>query len=189
MRRREFISLIGGASAWPFAARAQQPDRMRRIGLLMGPSEDDRTAQLQTSVLRNGLSELGWTERRNIEFHYRWAGGDPVRARAYAAELVRLMPDVIIASSTMCLRAVRDATSTISTVFLVVGDPVGQGFVSSLAHPGGNITGFTAFEFEIAGKWLELIKEVAPDIRRFYLCSIPRRPPITRRNLRNRARR
>ena len=89
-----------------------------------------------------------------------------MRARAYAAELVRLMPDVIIASSTMCLRAVRDATSTISTVFLVVGDPVGQGFVSSLAHPGGNITGFTAFEFEIAGKWLELIKEVAPDIRR-----------------------
>jgi putative ABC transport system substrate-binding protein len=166
MRRREFITLVGGASAWPFAARAQQPDRMRRIGLLMGPSEDDRTAQLQTSVLRNGLSELGWTERRNIEFHYRWAGGDPVRARTYAAELVRLMPDVIIASSTMCLRAVRNAISTISTVFLVVGDPVGQGFVSSLAHPGGNITGFTAFEFEIAGKWLEIIKEVAPDIRR-----------------------
>ena len=166
MQRRDFITLIGGAAAAPLAARARQPERAPRLGLLMGPSGDDRTAQLQASVLRSGLSALGWIEGRNIEFHYRWAGGDPARAKAYAAELVRLMPDMIIAYSTMCLRAVRDETSTIPTVFLVVGDPVGQGFVSSLAHSGGNITGFTAFEFEIGGKWLELIKEVAPDIRR-----------------------
>jgi putative ABC transport system substrate-binding protein len=166
MRRREFITLVGGAVASPLVARAQKPERMRRIGLLLLASEDDRTAQLHVSVLRKGLSELGWTEGRNIEFHYRWAGGDPTRARAYAAELVRLKPDVIIPYSSMCLRAVRDETSTIPTVFLVVGDPVGQGFVPSLAHPGGNITGFTAFEFEIGGKWLQLIKEAAPDIRR-----------------------
>jgi putative tryptophan/tyrosine transport system substrate-binding protein len=166
MKRREFIMLVGAATAWPLAGQAQQKERMRRVGLLMSPSEDDRTAQLQVSVLRNGLSELGWVEGRNIALHYRWAGGDPAHARTYAAELVRLMPDVIVTSSTMSLRAVRDETSTIPTVFLLVGDPVGQGFVPNLAHPGGNITGFTAFEFEIGGKWLELIKEVAPDIRR-----------------------
>jgi ABC-type uncharacterized transport system substrate-binding protein len=166
MKRREFITLVSGsAAAWPFAVRAQKPERMRRIGFLMAPSEDDRTAKLQVSVLRNGLSELGWIEGRNIDFQYRWAGGDPARARAYAAELVQLKPDVIIPYSSMCLRAVRDETSTIPTVFLVVGDPVGQGFVPSLAHPGGNITGFTAFEFEIGGKWLELIRE-ATDVRR-----------------------
>ena len=164
--RRNFVTLAGAAVTWPLGVRAQQLERMRRLALLMATSEDDRAAQLQATVLRNGLSELGWAEGHNIQFDYRWAAGDPARARAYAAELVRLKPDVIIAYSTMCLRAVRDETSTIPTVFLVVGDPVGQGFVSSLAHPGGNITGFTAFEFEIGGKWLELIKEVSPDIGR-----------------------
>jgi putative tryptophan/tyrosine transport system substrate-binding protein len=164
VRRREFIGLAGCAITWPLAAAAQRPKRMR-LGVLMASSEDDPAEQSHASVLRNSLMELGWTEGHNIQSDYRWAGGDAARARAYAAELVRLMPDVIIAYSTPCLRAVRDETSTIPTVFLVVGDPVGQGFVSSLAHPGGNITGFTAFEFEIGGKWLELIKEVAPDIR------------------------
>jgi putative tryptophan/tyrosine transport system substrate-binding protein len=132
----------------------------------MSPREDDLEAQRRASILRNGLGELGCTDGRNIHIDYRWAAGDAARARAYAAELVRLTPDLIIANSTLCLKAVRDETSTIPTVFLVVGDPVGQGFVSSLAHPGGNITGFTAFEFEIGGKWLELMKEIAPDVRR-----------------------
>jgi putative tryptophan/tyrosine transport system substrate-binding protein len=166
LKRRAFITLLGGAAGWPLAARAQQPERMRRVGVLMSPREDDLEAQRRASILRNGLGELGWTDGRNIHIDYRWAAGDAARARAYAAELVRLTPDLIIANSTLCLKAVRDETSTIPTVFLVVGDPVGQGFVSSLAHPGGNITGFTAFEFEIGGKWLELMKEIAPDVRR-----------------------
>jgi putative tryptophan/tyrosine transport system substrate-binding protein len=173
MKRREFIALVGVTMTSALGAHAQPPGQMRRLGILMAPSEDDRTAQLQVSVLRNSLSELGWIEGHNIEFHNRWAAGDPARARAYAAELARLVPDVIITYSTMCLRAVRDETSTIPTVFLVVGDPVGHGFVSSLARPGGNITGFTAFEFEIFGKWLELIKEVAANTRRVVLVFDP----------------
>jgi putative tryptophan/tyrosine transport system substrate-binding protein len=112
------------------------------------------------------LAELGWTEGRNIHLDFRWSGGDAARANAYAAELVSLMPDVIIANSTLCLKAVRNETSTIPIVFVVVGDPVGAGFVSSLAHPGGNVTGFTAFEFEIGSKWLEIATAIAPDVRR-----------------------
>jgi putative ABC transport system substrate-binding protein len=117
-------------------------------------------------LVRNSLRELGWTEGHNIRIDYRWARGDEARARAYAAELIRLTPDAIIANSTLCLKAVRNETSNIPIVFVIVGDPVGQGFVSSLAHPGGNITGLTGFEFEIGGKWLELLKEVAPGVRR-----------------------
>jgi len=117
-------------------------------------------------LLRQGLSELGWTEGLNVNVDYRWVGGDVAQAKANAAELVSQKPDVIIANSTLSLAAVRNETSTIPIVFLVVGDPVGQGFVSSLAHPGGNITGFTAFEFAISAKWLELIKEIVPDLRR-----------------------
>jgi putative tryptophan/tyrosine transport system substrate-binding protein len=166
IRRRELIVALSSAGVWPLAALAQQSERMRRLGVLMSPREDDSEAQTRTNMLRNGLGELGWTEGRNIHIDYRWAGGDAARARAYAAELVRLTPDVIVANSTLCLKAVREETKTIPTVFLLVGDPVGQGFVSSLARPGGNITGFTAFEFEIGGKWLEIIKEVAPDITR-----------------------
>jgi putative tryptophan/tyrosine transport system substrate-binding protein len=164
--RREFITLLGGAAAWPVAARAQQPARMRRVGVLMSPREDDLEAQTRASALRKGLAELGWTEGRNIHIDFRWSGGDAPRANAYAAELVSLMPDVIIANSTLCLKAVRNETSTIPIVFVVVGDPVGAGFVSSLAHPGGNVTGFTAFEFEIGSKWLEIATAIAPDVRR-----------------------
>jgi len=116
IKRREFIALIGGATAWPVTARAQQPERMRRVGVLMSPREDDLEARRRVSILRNGLGELGWTEGRNIHIDYRWAAGDAARARAYAAELVRLTPDVIIANSTLCLKAVRDETSTIPTV-------------------------------------------------------------------------
>ena len=167
MERREFITLLGGAAAaWPLAARAQQPEGMRRVGALMSSREDDLESQSRASTLRKGLGELGWTEGKNIQIDYRWTGGDAARASAYAAELVRLTPDVIIANSTLCLKAVRNEASTIPIVFVVVGDPVGQGFVSSLAHPGGNITGFTAFEFEIGAKWLELTKITAPEVRR-----------------------
>jgi len=166
MRRRKFITLLGGAAAWPLAARAQQSERVRRVGVLMSPREDDLEIQIRAGTLRKGLAELGWVEGRNVHIDFRWAGGDAARASAYAAEIVRLMPDVIVANSTLCLKAVRNETSTIPIVFVVVGDPVGQGFVSSLAHPGGNITGFTAFEFEIGSKWLEIAKTVAPEVRR-----------------------
>jgi putative ABC transport system substrate-binding protein len=166
MRRREFITLLGGAAGWPLAAGAQQPEQMRRVGILISPPENDLEAQTRVSILRRGLGELGWTEGRNVHMDFRWAGGDAERARTYAVELVRLMPDVIIANSTLCLKAVRNETSTIPIVFVLVGDPVGQGFVSNLARPDGNITGFTAFEFEIGGKWLEIVKTIAPDVRR-----------------------
>jgi putative ABC transport system substrate-binding protein len=167
MRRRDFITLLGGAAVgWPLAARAQQSERMRRVGVLMSPREDDPETQIRANTLRKGLAELGWIEGRNVHIDFRWSGGDAAHASAYAAELVRLMPDVIIANSTLCLKAVRNETSTIPIVFVVVGDPVGQGFVSSLAHPGGNITGFTAFEFEIGSKWLEIAKTIAPEVRR-----------------------
>jgi len=132
----------------------------------MSSHENDPEAQRRANLLRDGLRELGWTEGRNVHIDVRWAGGDAARARAYAAELARLAPDVIIANSTLCLKAVREETNTIPIVFVVVGDPVGQGFVSSLVRPGGNITGFSAFEFQIGGKWVELIKEVTPDVRR-----------------------
>jgi ABC-type uncharacterized transport system substrate-binding protein len=165
--RRAFITLLGGAAAaWPLAARAQQSERMRRVGVLMSPREDDLEAETRASTLRKGLAELGWTEGRNIHIDFRWSGGDAARADAFAEELVRLMPDMIIANSTLCLKAVRNETSAIPIVFVVVGDPVGQGFVSNLAHPGGNITGFTAFEFEIGSKWLEIAKTIVPDVRR-----------------------
>lgn len=165
MRRREFL-LFGGAAMWPLAARAQQSHPIRRIGVLMSPPEDDPEGQMRATLIRKGLERLGWIEGRTIQIDFRWAGGDVARANGYAAELVGQKPDVIIANSTLCLKAVRNATSTIPVVFVVVGDPVGQGFVSNLAHPDGNITGFTAFEFEIGGKWLEMIKTVAPDVRR-----------------------
>jgi putative tryptophan/tyrosine transport system substrate-binding protein len=190
IRRREFITLLGGATAvLPVAVRAQQPERMRRVGVLMSPREDDVEAQTRAGVLSKGLGELGWTEGRNIHIDYRWAGGDAARAKDYARELVGLTPDVIIANSTLCLNAVRNETNTIPIVFVVVGDPVGQGFVSSLTHPGGHITGFTAFEFEIGGKWLELMKEIVPDVRRIVFM-LTRQPAFhTRTNLFNRLRR
>jgi putative ABC transport system substrate-binding protein len=167
MRRREFIALIGSAAAgWPLAAGAQQPQRMRQIGVLISTREDDPEAQQRVALLRQGLKELGWTEGRNINVDYRWVGGDAARAKTHAAELVSQKPDLIIANSTLSLAAVRNETSTIPIVFLVVGDPIGQGFVSSLARPGGNITGFTAFEFATSAKWLELIKEIVPEVRR-----------------------
>jgi putative ABC transport system substrate-binding protein len=179
MRRRDFIKVVSGSAVtWPLAAGAQQPERLRRIGVLISTREDDPDGQARAALLRQGLSELGWTEGRNIHIDYRWVGGDEARAKTNAAELVSQKPDVIVANSTLSLAAVRNETSTIPIVFVVVGDPIGQGFVSSFAHPGGNITGFTAFEFAIGAKWLELIKEIAPGLGRVAFIFNPEAGPF-----------
>jgi len=164
--RRDLVAALASTVAWHIPALAQQPERMRRLGVLVSTREGDLESQSRASILRNGLAELGWTEGHNLHVDFRWIGGDEGRARAYAAEIVGLRPDAIVANSTLCLKAVRNETSTIPIVFVTVGDPVGQGFVSNLAHPGGNITGFTGFEFDIGSKWLELAKLIAPDIGR-----------------------
>jgi putative tryptophan/tyrosine transport system substrate-binding protein len=178
IRRREFVILLGGAAAaWPLAARAQQPERMRRIGVLMGVA-DDPEGQARVAALKQGLQELGWTDGRNIQIETRFGGADAGRIRAHAAELVALAPDVIVANTTPVIRALRQATSFIPIVMAGVNDPVEQGFVSSLAHPGGNITGFTFVDFQMVGKWLEMLKEVAPAFLAPYSCSTRIRPPI-----------
>ena len=167
IRRREFITLLGGAAAaWPFAARAEQAERMRRIGVLSGFAENDPEMKARLAALRQGLEGLGWSEGRNIKIDYRWGAGDPGRQRAYAAELVASKPDVIFATPSSVLAAVQRETRTIPVVFAQIPDPVGAGFVASLAHPGGNITGFALFEFAIGAKWLELLKQIAPSVTR-----------------------
>ncbi len=165
MKRREFITLLGSAAAtWPVEARAQQADRMRRIGLLMNRIADDPEAQARLKVFVQGLQQLGWAEGRNVRMDVRWtAGADHHR---YAAELVALMPDVILADGAVGVSALQGATRSVPIVFAAVPDPVGAGFVKSLARPGGNTTGFTAFEYAIAVKWLELLKEIAPSVTR-----------------------
>jgi len=166
-KRRDFITLLGGAAvALPIAARAQQTGRMRRIGVLIGPAESDPEGQTRAEALRQDLQKLGWTEGRNIRIDYRWGTGEPDRAQASAAELVALAPDVIVAHGTPAATAVQRATRSIPIVFLVVVDPVGAGLVEGLAQPGSNITGFSTFEPEIGGKWLELLKEISPRLKR-----------------------
>jgi putative tryptophan/tyrosine transport system substrate-binding protein len=177
IERREFITLLGGAvTAWPLAARAEQGERVRRIGLLMGVA-DDREGQARVTALKQGLQELGWTEGRNIQIEPRFAGADADRIRAHAAELVALAPDVIVGQTTPVTRALRQATSFIPIVVAAVNDPVEQGFVSSLAHPGGNITGFTFVDFQMVGKWLEMLKEAAPRVSRAVLMFSPDMSP------------
>ena len=175
MKRREFIGLLGGAAAgWPCAARAQQGEQMRRIGLLVGAAEEhDPQSQARIMAFRHGLEALGWIEGRNIRIDYRFAGGDDSRIQTYVAELVNSAPDLIVANSSPVVAALKRATHTIPIVFAVVSDPVGQGFVASVAHPAGNITGFTLIEFEMVGKWMELLKEMAPGIRRTTLLFNP----------------
>jgi putative ABC transport system substrate-binding protein len=158
--------LSGAAAAWPIAGHTQQPDQMPRIGCLLLYTEGDLEGNANITGFREELQKSGWIDGRNIHIEYRWTGGDPARAKNYAAELVALKSDVILANSTLSLRAARKETSTTPIVFVVVGDPVGQGFVTSLSRPGGNITGFTAFEFSTAAKWLELLKEIAPQAKR-----------------------
>src|SRR5262249_36791048 len=162
MKRRTFITMLGGAAAaWPLAARAQQADRVRRVGVLMGMA-DDREGQARVILLKQGFQELGWTDGRNIQIETRFGGGDASGIRAHAAELVALAPDVIVGQTTPVIRALRQATSSIPIVMAAVNDPVEQGFVSSLAHPGGNITGFAFVDFQMVGKWLQVLKEAAP---------------------------
>jgi putative tryptophan/tyrosine transport system substrate-binding protein len=174
--RRKFLATLGGAAAWPGAARAQQAERVRRIGLLMGTA-DDREGQARVTALKQGLQELGWTDGRNIQIETRFAGADADRVRAHAAELVALAPDVIVGQTTPVIRALRQATSSIPIVMAAVNDPVDQGFVSSLAHPGGNITGFSFIDFQMVGKWLEMLKEVAPGVSRAVLMFNPDTSP------------
>jgi putative tryptophan/tyrosine transport system substrate-binding protein len=166
VRRRDFITLLGGAVAWPLAARAQQGERTRRIGALMNLAADDSESQVRVVAFAQGLSELGWTEGRNLRIDFRWAAGEVDRFRSHAAELVALAPDVILASASPGVTAVQQATRTLPVVFVTVVDPVGAGIVPNLARPGGNTTGFTLFEYAVSGKWLEQLKEIAPRVTR-----------------------
>src|SRR5436305_5881517 len=179
MQRREFITLFGGAAAawrrafttligaaataWPVAAQTQ---RVRRLGALISNSEDDPLAQARLIAFREALAELGWTEGRNLKIEWRWTGGDITRVREYAAELVRLAPEVIVANGTPSVAALKQATSSIPIVFVVVNDPVAQGIIASMAHPGGNITGFSFLEYSMVGKSLEMLKQISPGIVR-----------------------
>ena len=166
MKRREFILLLGGATAWPLAARAQQPERMRRIGILLPARAEDPAFQTWLGAFLQGLALLGWTIGRNVRVQTRWSGGKADDTRRYAAELVALAPDVILAHGASTVGPLLQATRTVPIVFPVIGDPVGAGFVDNLARPGGNATGFMVLEFSLTGKWLELLKEIAPSVRR-----------------------
>jgi putative tryptophan/tyrosine transport system substrate-binding protein len=173
VRRRDFITLIGGAAAWPLAARGQQTGRVRRIGVLMASPVTDARYQSLVAAFRQRLQELGWDERSNIQIDYRWAAEDAESIRAYARELVGLRPDVILARSSPEIAALRDETHTIPIVFAHATDPVASGFVPNLAHPGGNITGFMNFEYPMGGKWLEMLKEIAPGVMRVAVINNP----------------
>jgi len=167
MKRREFITLVGGAAAaWPMAARAQQPERMRRIGILLNAASDDAASQVRVGAFLQELALSGWAIGRNMRIDTRWAGGNNAEMRRHAAELVALAPDVILASSSQAVAALQSAIRTVPIVFVTVIDPVGAGFVDSLARPGGNTTGFELYEYSIAGKWLELLKQIAPRVVR-----------------------
>jgi putative ABC transport system substrate-binding protein len=166
MRRRELISSLGAAVAvWPLAARAQQARKMPLVGVLMPFEKGDEEGERRRNAFENGLEQFGWTNGQNIRIEYRWAGGDPNRYQSHAAELVGLAADVILANATPVLAAVRAQAHTIPIVFVQVIDPVSRGFVNSLARPGGNITGFTNFEFPMGGKWVEMLKEIAPQVK------------------------
>ena len=167
MKRRDFITLLGGAAtAWPLAARAQQPERMRRIGVLSPFAADDPESMARVAAFLQGLGELGWTVGRNVRIDYRWSAGDAERTRKNAAELVALAPDVILATGSPVTAALLQATRTVPIVFVQVPDPVANGFVASLAQPGGNATGFATFDYATNVKWLEVLKEIVPRVKR-----------------------
>ena len=178
MKRREVIKLIGSAAvSWPLAVRAQQHDEVRRIGVLVNVAADDPEAQTSIAAFKQALQQLGWSEGRNLRIDFRGAAGDPERMQAFAKELVSLQPHVILTRSTPVTAALLKQTHTIPIVFTVVSDPVGEHFVESLARPGGNATGFTNVEFSLTGKWLELLKEVAPGIKRVAFVFNPKLAP------------
>jgi putative ABC transport system substrate-binding protein len=166
MRRREFITLFGGAAAWPLSAHAQQPERMRRIGVLTGSASDDTDVQARIAAFLQGLAQLGWTDGQNLRIDTRWSGANAADIRKHAMELAALAPEVILATGSANLGPLLQATRTIPIVFAIVPDPVGSGFVDSLARPGGNATGFMQFEYNLCAKWVELLKEIAPGVTR-----------------------
>ena len=166
MRRREFITLLGGVAAWPLAARAQQGERVRRVGILIPASADDPAWQARVGAFLQGMGQLGWSIGRNLQIDTRWATTNAAEIRRQAAELAALTPDLILAGGTSALGPLLQATHTIPIVFAIVFDPVGAGYVESLARPGGNATGFMNFEYSFSGKWLELLKEIAPSVTR-----------------------
>jgi ABC-type uncharacterized transport system substrate-binding protein len=166
IERRKFLATLGGAAAWPLAARAQQGDRVRRIGVLTNLAADDPEGQVRITAFAQALAQLGWTVGQSLRIEHRWAAGDAERLRRYAAELIALAPDVVLATSNIAVAPLLQATRTVPIVFVQVVDPVGGGFIDSLARPGGNATGFILFEYSLSGKWLELLKEVAPHVSR-----------------------
>src|SRR6202047_3090598 len=180
MRRRDFITLLGGAAAaaWPLAARTQEGERMRRMGVLMNSPKDDSEGQARFEAFLQGLQQLGWTDDRNVRIDIRWGAASNIdRHRNHAAELVALAPDVILATTTPSTAVLQQATRTIPMVFAMAVDPVGSGLVESLARPGGNTTGFMQFEYSLSGKWLELLKQIAPDVTRVSALWDPTIPP------------
>jgi putative tryptophan/tyrosine transport system substrate-binding protein len=177
VKRRKFITLLGGAvAAWPLAARAQQSERTRRIGVLMSTPADDKEGQARINAFVRGLGELDWVDGRNVRIDTRWAVGDADRGRQYATELVTLMPDVILASGGSVVGPLLQATRTVPVVFTQTPDPVGAGFVDNLARPGGNATGFSNFDYSIGGKWLELLKQITPGVTRVAVIRDPGSP-------------
>jgi putative tryptophan/tyrosine transport system substrate-binding protein len=177
MRRREFIAGLGSVAAWPIAARAQQPERVRRIGVLYSLGESDPESVARRAAFEQRLKELGWVNGGNLRIDYRWTENDPELIRKFAAELVAMAPDVILTSGSVVVGPMVRATSSIPIVFLQVIDPVGSGLIESMAQPGGNVTGFTQFEYSLAGKWLELLKEIAPNLSRVAVLRDPTRGP------------
>jgi putative tryptophan/tyrosine transport system substrate-binding protein len=177
VRRRQFIKAICGAAAWPLVARAQQPDEVRRIGVVVNTAADDPESQASVAAFKQALQQLGWSEGRNLRVDYRGTAGNADRMQAFAKELVAVQPHVILTRSTPVTAAFLKQTRTIPIVFTVVSDPVGEHFVESLAHPGGNATGFTNVEFSLTGKWLELLKEIAPGIKRVAFIFDPKLAP------------
>jgi putative tryptophan/tyrosine transport system substrate-binding protein len=177
MRRREFITALGGVVTWSLTTRAQQPDKIRRVGVLMGYAEDDPEAQARLIKFRRGLARLGWNEGSNLHIDARWSAGEVGHAASFAKELVALNPDVILSNTTPVTAALQHETSTIPIVFVQVSDPIGSGFVESLARPGGNITGFLNLEASMVGKWLELLKEIAPRTTRVAVMFNPQTAP------------
>src|SRR5215472_215607 len=179
MRRRKFIALsVGAAGSWLLAARAQQATGMRRVAFLHPYVENDTEVLARVIAFREGLEALGWTENRNIRIEHRYSGGDLGRIRASATEVAHSTPDLIVGSGTPITAALKEATSTIPIVFNLVNDPVGQGLVASLARPGGNLTGFSFIDFPLIGKWLEMLKQIAPSVRRVTLLFNPRSTPF-----------
>lgn len=177
MNRRALVRLVGAAAIWPLAARAQQSDRVRRIGVLMGVAENDPARQSFVSAFTQALRDLGWRDGGNIRIDYRWGGADSDRIQSFARELVELKPDLIVGQTTPVVAALKRETHTIPIVFTQVSDPVGSGFITSLAEPGGNITGFTNLESSMGSKLMELLKEIAPDTSRMALMFNPETAP------------